>query len=48
MPTAVTLSRSELEAYWMPFTANRQFKSKPRLLAIVENFEGWERGADWN
>ncbi len=22
-----------LEAYWMPFTANRQFKSKPRMLA---------------
>src|SRR6187402_229828 len=24
---------SELEAYWMPFTANRQFKGKPRMLA---------------
>ena len=23
---------SELEAYWMPFTANRQFKQAPRLL----------------
>ena len=22
--------------------------AKPRLLAIAENFEGWERGADWN
>lgn len=22
--------------------------AKPRLLAILENFEGWERGADWN
>ncbi len=22
-----------LDAYWMPFTANRQFKSKPRMLA---------------
>ena len=22
-----------LEAYWMPFTANRQFKQKPRMLA---------------
>ena len=20
---------------------------KPRILAILENFEGWERGADW-
>jgi beta-alanine--pyruvate transaminase len=24
---------SELEAYWMPFTANRHFKGKPRMLA---------------
>src|SRR5690348_12229895 len=24
---------SNLDAYWMPFTANRQFKDKPRLLA---------------
>jgi beta-alanine--pyruvate transaminase len=32
MPTA-TLSRADLEALWMPFTANRQFKAKPRLLA---------------
>ncbi len=24
---------SQLDAYWMPFTANRQFKSKPRMLA---------------
>lgn len=22
--------------------------AKPRLLAVVENFEGWEKGADWN
>jgi hypothetical protein len=22
--------------------------SKPRLLVILENFEGWERGANWN
>jgi hypothetical protein len=22
--------------------------SKPRLLVILENFEGWERGVDWN
>jgi beta-alanine--pyruvate transaminase len=30
-PTAHTAS--DLEAYWMPFTANRQFKGKPRMLA---------------
>ena len=22
--------------------------AEPRLLAILENFEGWQRGADWN
>jgi len=27
------LERTDLEAFWLPFTANRQFKSKPRLLA---------------
>ncbi|NRA19483.1 MAG: aspartate aminotransferase family protein [Oceanospirillaceae bacterium] len=26
------LSRSELEAYWMPYTANRQFKADPRMI----------------
>ena len=31
-----TTSRPDLEAFWMPFTANRQFKSHPRLLARAE------------
>jgi hypothetical protein len=22
--------------------------ARPRILAILENFEGWEKGADWN
>jgi beta-alanine--pyruvate transaminase len=26
----------DLEAFWMPFTANRQFKSQPRLLATAQ------------
>ena len=26
------LSRQELEAYWMPYTANRQFKDDPRMI----------------
>ncbi|WP_235430333.1 aspartate aminotransferase family protein [Xanthomonas sp. MUS 060] len=26
----------DLEAFWMPFTANRQFKARPRLLASAE------------
>jgi beta-alanine--pyruvate transaminase len=25
-----------LNAFWMPFTANRQFKAKPRLLASAQ------------
>src|SRR5215469_10621659 len=32
-PPAAALSRSDLEALWLPFTANRQFKAGPRLLA---------------
>lgn len=38
---AVPLSRNELEAFWMPFTANRQFKSKPRLLAKASGMHYW-------
>ena len=26
------MSRQEMEAYWMPYTANRQFKADPRLI----------------
>lgn len=28
-----SLTRDNLDAFWMPFTPNRQFKAKPRLLA---------------
>jgi beta-alanine--pyruvate transaminase len=35
------LSRSDLEAFWMPFTANRQFKAKPRLLAKASGMHYW-------
>jgi beta-alanine--pyruvate transaminase len=28
---------NDLESFWMPFTANRQFKSKPRLLVSAED-----------
>ncbi len=34
-------SASELDAFWMPFTANRQFKSAPRLLARAEGMHYW-------
>lgn len=30
-----------LEAFWMPFTANRQFKSAPRMLARAEGMYYW-------
>jgi beta-alanine--pyruvate transaminase len=33
MATNLAPTASELDAYWMPFTANRQFKDKPRMLA---------------
>ena len=35
-PTALSL-----EAYWMPFTANRQFKQAPRMLARAEGMHFW-------
>src|SRR5450432_3110916 len=35
------LSNGDLDAFWMPFTANRQFKSKPRLLARAEGMHYW-------
>ena len=30
------LSREQLEAYWMPFTGNRQFKNDPRMIVASE------------
>ena len=35
------MSQTELEAFWMPFTANRQFKSKPRLLSKASGMHYW-------
>ena len=37
----VALTRSELEALWLPFTANRQFKANPRLLARASGMYYW-------
>jgi len=31
----------DLDAYWMPFTANRQFKKSPRLLARASGMHFW-------
>jgi beta-alanine--pyruvate transaminase len=35
------LAPAQLEAYWMPFTANRQFKSKPRMMVRAEGMYYW-------
>jgi len=35
------LDRDALEAFWMPFTANRQFKAHPRLLAKASGMHYW-------
>ncbi|MGH6922760.1 MAG: aspartate aminotransferase family protein [Propylenella sp.] len=32
---------NNLEAYWMPFTANRQFKKAPRLLVRAKGMHYW-------
>jgi beta-alanine--pyruvate transaminase len=32
---------ASLEAYWMPFTANRQFKKAPRMLAKASGMHYW-------
>ncbi len=33
---------TDLDAYWMPFTANRQFKKAPRLLARSGGMHYWD------
>jgi beta-alanine--pyruvate transaminase len=35
-PSPLRLDQSELEAYWLPFTANRAFKRRPRLIERAE------------
>ena len=42
------LKRSEFGAEQSALARKIGTGSKPRLLAILENFQGWERGADWN
>jgi beta-alanine--pyruvate transaminase len=34
-------AQQELDAFWMPFTANREFKGNPRLLARAEGMHYW-------
>jgi beta-alanine--pyruvate transaminase len=40
-PLAESLTRPDLEALWLPFTANRQFKAAPRLLARANGMYYW-------
>ena len=39
---AATGSPQALDAYWMPFTANRQFKKAPRLLTKSQGMHYWD------
>ncbi len=41
MNATTPLNRDEMEAFWLPFTPNRQFKSKPRLLARAKGMHYW-------
>jgi beta-alanine--pyruvate transaminase len=34
--TTAPLSREAMEAFWLPFTSNRQFKDKPKLFSSAE------------
>ena len=42
------LKRSEFAAGQVDLGRDIDAGAKPRVLAIFTNFEGWERGADWN
>ena len=39
---ATTGGDAALDAFWMPFTANRQFKKSPRLLAKASGMHYWD------
>ncbi len=36
-----TLAPNDLEAYWMPFTANRAFKQAPRMVGRAKDMHYW-------
>jgi beta-alanine--pyruvate transaminase len=36
MDSSAGLSRADLEAFWMPYTGNRQFKDDPRMMVAAE------------
>ena len=37
MSNRTTVTPNDLRAFWMPFTANRQFKQDPRMLVAAED-----------
>jgi beta-alanine--pyruvate transaminase len=41
MQKPVALPTNNLEAFWMPFSANRQYKKAPRLLVRAEGMHYW-------
>ena len=41
MQKPVAISTNNLEAFWMPFSANRQFKKNPRMLVRAEGMHYW-------
>ena len=43
LPAAMAAS---MGAYWMPFTANRQFKKAPRLLTKSQGMHYWDMAGD--
>jgi beta-alanine--pyruvate transaminase len=42
MHAAEATGSLQMNAYWMPFTANRQFKKAPRLLQRAEGMHYWD------
>lgn len=43
-----TLKRAEFAASQEALAHKIDGGARPRLLALLEKFEGWEKGADWN
>jgi beta-alanine--pyruvate transaminase len=41
MQKPVAVTTNNLEAFWMPFSANRQFKKAPRMLVRAEGMHYW-------
>jgi beta-alanine--pyruvate transaminase len=41
MSAPAKFDRAQLEAFWMPFTANRQFKANPRLFTRASGMHYW-------